>query len=429
MRPLSSVVAAVLVLVLWAGPSSAIRADQTVAAADRSVVRVIVKAGKRTGAGSGFVVGAGGVVATNFHVVEDGERFTVLTKGSGGAPKRHPATVLWTSADFDLALLSVPGLAAEAIPLAEPLPAKGSQVAAIGYPGSADVLVGDMETLAESTITQGIIGRVIEASWRKGGSKLKILQHAAAVNSGNSGGPLVDMCGRVIGVNTGKPLGEVEGDREDGWRVNQTDGIYFASHVGVLIAALRSQNVTARVESSDCVPANGASVVVPEPKAPPTSPLLVAGIGAAVLIAIAALFLASRRVAPVRDALTRLQGRSGQVASTADAAAAATTWTFTGRDGKNRSVNWAVRISDLQRAPVVIGRRTAGAQLVLEDSSVSREHARLSYSAGRVQICDLGSTNGSALDGVSLTNVPVTLRRGQTLSLGDVLLKVDRLTT
>ena len=74
--------------------------------------------------------------------------------------------------------------------------------------------------------------------------------------------------------------------------------------------------------------------------------------------------------------------------------------------------------------PVTIG-RSAEADITIADSFVSSRHARVTPSAGGPIVEDLGSTNGTVVNGARIGG-PTTLRKGDKLTLGDVVLKVER---
>ncbi len=139
------------------------------------------------GRGSGFVLSADGLVATNHHVVGDAQDVAVEL-----ADGRHlPATVVGSDAPSDVALLRVEAEDLQALPLGSSAGLRvGEWVLAIGNPfGLA------------STVTAGIVSA-------KGRSGLRILDYEdfiqtdAAINPGNSGGPLLDVHGRVVGMST-----------------------------------------------------------------------------------------------------------------------------------------------------------------------------------------------------------------------------------
>ena len=405
-------------------------AQDAITQADRGVVRIAAfKAGQLSSLGTGFVVGQGGVVVTNNHVVEGGDKFVVLSKHAAGGP-RFQATVIWVSPDYDLALLKVAGLDLPRLEIAENIPGKGSAVTTIGYPGVADARSEDITNLAESTFTQGIIGRIIETSYSNEGKKQTVLQHSAAVNSGNSGGPLLDACGRVVGVNTAKALGRIIGNVKTGAAVDQADGIFYASHVSVLVESLKRQGVISLVTSAGCVPGGGAAVAAANnPAVAPPAQLdwyLPTAIVAALLAAAMALFVALRKTTVIQETYTQYKKRKGPSAPTPDTPPRAAHWTLRGRGSRGQVVELVVDVALLDKGPLIIGREALHCQLAIDDPTVSRQHAKLSLMGGRLQLVDLGSTNGTWIDAEPVTTNPITLRRGQTLTLGKVVLTIDR---
>jgi len=137
--------------------------------------------------GSGVVIDAEGYIMTNYHVIADGNRISVgLSDG-----RRVPAEVIGTDPLTDLALLKISS------PRLIPITWGDSDLCQVGAPVWA---VGSPFGL-DRTVTFGILSgknRVVKASSRY----QDFLQSDAAVNPGNSGGPLVDSSGQLIGINT-----------------------------------------------------------------------------------------------------------------------------------------------------------------------------------------------------------------------------------
>jgi serine protease Do len=147
------------------------------------------------GVGTGFIVdGDRGLILTNKHVVDDPEAdYTVITSDG----KKYNAQVLARDTINDLAVIQIEAIGLPSIEFSDSNNLKiGQTVIAIGF------------TLGEfkNTVTKGIIsgiGRHIVADSPRGGEALEdVIQTDAAINLGNSGGPLLDLAGRVIGVNT-----------------------------------------------------------------------------------------------------------------------------------------------------------------------------------------------------------------------------------
>ena len=145
-----------------------------------------------TGAGSGVIISGDGLVLTNAHVVEGASNLTVtLSDGS-----KYDATIVGSDATRDIALVQLKG--------ASNLPAATL--------GSSDALrVGDdvvaignaLDLDGTLTVTSGIVSAKDRSLTSSDNSVLaNLIQTDAAINSGNSGGPLLNMAGEVVGINT-----------------------------------------------------------------------------------------------------------------------------------------------------------------------------------------------------------------------------------
>ncbi len=415
----------VAVFVLFFIGTAVVHAGDAISTADRSVVRIFVARGGGEGAsGTGFAVDDSGTVVTNAHVVDQNLKIVVAIKRDRRIVVL-PATVIWASSGQDLALLRVQGLALPALTLAESVPVKGSQVMAIGYPGDADRLDDNLNELdqdkgnwVESTITQGIIGRVMSASWSKDGQRQTIVQHSAAINHGSSGGPLLDLCGRVIGVNTQLSTGTLVKTAQ-GYAVSQVDGIFYASHIGVLTDTLRAHGVQVVVATEGCG-ASGVSALATQ-----SSDYWPAALIGTLILAVASLVIAMKKSVILKETFTQYLRRSVPTpAKSTDTIA--NIWTLQGKDNLGRAVDLIIdqRLSD--KGQIIIGRDPLHCQLAIDDQSVSRQHACLSFSSGRLQLVDLSSSNGTWVNDDRISSRPITLRRGQIVKLGDILLQVDR---
>jgi serine protease Do len=143
------------------------------------------------GAGTGVVLSEDGLVLTNAHVVEDSAGISVrLFDGS-----EHQASLVGSARDSDLAVIQVEG--------AEPLHA-----ATLGSSGDLEVgepviAIGNALNLGgQPSVTTGIVSAVDRTITSPQGSLSGLIQTDAAINVGNSGGPLVDANGEVVGINT-----------------------------------------------------------------------------------------------------------------------------------------------------------------------------------------------------------------------------------
>ena len=186
-----------------AGPGQAAGIDATrlAAAIGPAVVNINTRLDALEGggkaAGTGMIISRDGEIVTNNHVVQGADTVTVTIRGRG----TYPAAVIGTDPPADIAVLRVSGL---------------SGLPAVRFGNSARIAVGD-QVLAignalglggSPTVSQGIIsatGRAITATDQTGANPERLhglLQTDAPIAPGNSGGPLVDAAGAVIGMDT-----------------------------------------------------------------------------------------------------------------------------------------------------------------------------------------------------------------------------------
>jgi S1-C subfamily serine protease len=164
----------------------------------QAVIRVVeavspavigLAAGDGGGSGSGFLVTPDGYGLTNSHVV--GGRAALLATTADG--DRLDAQVVGDDAATDLALIRLAARDLPYAPLGDSHALRvGQLLIAIGSPFGFQSTVSTGVVSALSRTMRGVEGRLIE----------DIIQHSAPLNPGNSGGPLVDSRGRVVGVNT-----------------------------------------------------------------------------------------------------------------------------------------------------------------------------------------------------------------------------------
>ena len=156
-----------------------------------SVVSVSCKTGAGTSTGTGVVLSADGYIVTNSHVV-DGAIAVEILLGDGTA---LTATVIGADTVSDLAVLHVQSTAL--------IPAEFGDAAVLRV-GDSVVAIGDpLGIELRGTMTDGIVS-AINRDISTGGRTMTLIQTNAALNSGNSGGPLLNCYGQVVGINTMK---------------------------------------------------------------------------------------------------------------------------------------------------------------------------------------------------------------------------------
>ncbi|MBS1830969.1 MAG: trypsin-like peptidase domain-containing protein [Acidobacteria bacterium] len=351
--------------------------------------------------GSGYLVSDRHVV-TNNHVCCRTERdgYPISSTELSVHTSRNAyagARVLWSSPAKDLAVLELEKpLDKPAVLLAAPDNIKdGSRVWAVGFPGAAESQAASAESNFIPVVTHGIIGKFVEKSLGPGSPLIHAIDHSAPVNPGNSGGPLFNVCGQVVGTNHAKASSAA------------VEGIYWAIDNRELLGELERLKVPVRTAPEACSEDEAAPV---QTSSVHWTQVVSIGLG---LVAIALAMnknvrrsvskrLTTRRTVPDREyppaARPVLRGVNGYYAGSA---------------------------VPLEDAEWVIGRDTQVSNLVLppEQASVSKRHCILRYDAAtrKVYLEDTWSSNGTFLStGTKLDpGRPYELRTGDRFYLAD----------
>jgi hypothetical protein len=235
---------------------------------------MIATAGPRgLGHGTGFFI-AGDTIATNAHVVEnaDPRQIFVMSKAMGRALRAE--LVARSSAPGqesrpglpDFAVLRLP----QPVPGAQPLAIttsveKLTDVVAAGYPASVVRVEAGMAALAEGRLGEPpelVLTRGTISSVQRLASGLTVMPHSADISPGNSGGPLVDLCVRVVGVNTFVSHSTEVADR-----------VRYAQKADDMLAWLGRVGVNAERRDGACTPeapaAQPGGAATPPPAATP----------------------------------------------------------------------------------------------------------------------------------------------------------------
>lgn len=364
-------------------------------------------------AGTGFGIGEVGEYAniflTNNHVVSDanGKTYDFVYICVDGADVRNESTlvkcrILYTDKDIDLAVIQadvpVPGVTT--LPL---LPAEdmqtGDGVYALGFPGIADAVADSNHYTAEDlTVTDGIISRYLTSDGRK------CMAHTASINHGNSGGPLINEQGQVIGINT---FGYINSENAD--KRNYAIYIDYAMEVldslGIPYVDV-SKVVSAGTTEAPSQGETEATTVGTEKEdsnerrtAVPAVVLLIAGLGVA-----AALVIVKRK-----------KGK-------ANIPAASNTSKFIVRavSGPMQGKTWYLS------GTLLIGRDPNGRIVYPTDTKgISRNHCRIDLRGETAVITDLCSSYGTFVNGRRLNpNEAVPLPQDAVISLGSEKIKL-----
>jgi serine protease Do len=145
---------------------------------------LVVVRGHRFGAGAGIVWDANGLILTNNHVV--GRRLPIVLLQND---QEYESRLLARDPDVDLALLSIDVTDLTPLKPASVSPRVGEMVFAFGHPWGQ-----------RNAVTRGIVSALVSAQNRRG-DKLPVIRSDAPLAPGNSGGPLVNASGEVVGIN------------------------------------------------------------------------------------------------------------------------------------------------------------------------------------------------------------------------------------
>ena len=394
--------------------STCILAAPDFAALEKSVVRIVAYMDHGIGTGTGFVVNEAGYIATNSHVVDNGKNIQVVPANSHTL---YDAEVVNSFPELDLAILRALDLELPPVRLLRSTPDKGQKVWAIGYPESAD-----FEQLAvDPTVQDGVIGRLFTGAWRS--TEFVIIQHNAPMNPGNSGGPLLDDCGNVIGVNTLASLVVINSPSLGLTRVPHATGIYWSSHIEELAQILRNESIPFKSQDTGCAPIGkiGNSVWV----------TILA------VLTLLALLLALRKP---RQQVIRIVEQISQRANNKAAASRGKRriknklplrgLVLAGFDSNGARVRIALTPDMFidKRLGVALGRHPELVDTVIDDDRVSKRHVRISTQDGRFYLEDLNSMNGTFLNDQRLS--PFSLARleyGASIRLGSLELMASKL--
>lgn len=214
-------------LLAWIAPA---RADD-ISAAGRGVVRVVTIAivdGEVVGFGhgSGFAVAPNRVI-TNAHVVEAAERYpgnVLVGVVPSEGDKSYQGRVIAVDVDRDLALIEFSGIRLPTLTFYNGPVNEGDAMIALGYPGNVDLATArssaDFITPLSPVRSQGVF------SGRRNLQGVSVLLHTAGIARGNSGGPLLDGCGRVLGVNSAITRAD-DGDASFGFAIGNDEVAAF----------------------------------------------------------------------------------------------------------------------------------------------------------------------------------------------------------
>ncbi len=340
------------------------------------------------GHGSGYLVSPKGHIVSNHHVLGgelDNPELAKLGKPKmfvvrSISPKLEllPINVLTSDKDKDLAIGQADGLEGTPLPLGDAayfLPT--TPVFSLGFPGASDDLTsgagfGDPEGFVTPVVAEGTLKREFRSQ-----SGSTVWEHHAPISGGNSGGPLVNQCGQIVGTNYAG-------------HVQQQNTVLAVSNKE-LIPMLKKENVPYQQISGRCLSAAEAGAAQ-QTKWIYFLLLLIVGMGVAVILYLKRLRAQVRAGAnqPINSQLLRrIAGAQSDPSPTRIYGSGTNggSLTLTCLSGGRDIVLPAGR-------DIIIG-RGSGSDILINHPQISGRHIRLRFDGNRVEAEDLGSTNGS----------------------------------
>ena len=388
-----------------------------------------------TGHGSGFFVSEEQLV-TNHHVIESvisgKNKAFVLNKITPKFDVKE-VSIMWSSKEKDLAILNVetddwPAISfASGDGIIQTLP-----VSSIGFPGASDDISGgilDFQSYIEPVIQKG----TLTARHTDPATSVKTWQHDAPISVGNSGGPLVNDCGQVVGINSA------------GHKLQQNTLI--AISIEELLPELKKLNIKYNQQSESC--SIGAE------KSTLFTKVLLGGIVILILSILVYLVYLKSQIK---------QGKALQSSSRL-ISAIIKKLNIKGNDVEDED-KWLIDdhgrqywfdpisgiqykddmpkpepkvdnryillilSSDSRKVKLLVGQdiivgRSSSADVVLSNSHISSQHVKLSYDGFRVLIDDFGSTNGTELNGEKITKKKIIGQNATLILAGEKGDKID----
>ncbi len=189
--------------------------------------------------GTGFFVNSHNMV-TNYHVIKpilkDGEQGVIVT-GNTDNIKLYNFDIIWSDDKKDLAILDVKNINAKSLTFAKPNYIKQAMpVISIGFPGDSDAIMGFNDRIG--FLTPKIRRGTLASEHMQTTNNRRVLEHNAAISPGNSGGPLVNECGDVIGINTFIHI--------------RNNNVLYSVDIRELLPVLKNKNIKFTQTNSQC---------------------------------------------------------------------------------------------------------------------------------------------------------------------------------
>ena len=239
--------------------------DTVIHSVAKSVVSILTSGREGQGAGTGIIISGDGYILTNKHVVSGARAIEVI---ASDGTRYSDVMLVGEDPLNDIAFIKIRRV--------DNLPAATLGDSGTTRVGQRVIAIGNSLGQYQNTVTSGIIsgkGRPIQAALDEDGGTVEslsdLIQTDAAINHGNSGGPLINMSGQVIGINTAI----VSGAQSIGFAIpinaakGLVRGVLASGEIKKSYIGVRYVAITPEVKSEYTLPVNHRSLLCPAPPA------------------------------------------------------------------------------------------------------------------------------------------------------------------
>ena len=383
---------------------------------DKDIFRVIVPITVETiSTGTGFLINKDGYVITNNHVIKEGHN---VFKLRNKYDEYSNITLIKTYPKHDITILKIDNYTKGSfLKIQQPSTIiKGEKVFSLGFPGAGDILGG---LTFNASLNGGLISKIDRATQGSFPLGYKLIQMDAVINKGNSGGPLINKNGAVVGINT---LGHSSAN---------VQGMFWAIHAEELIKILKENNIKYTIDTNTLEEVDIDNYM--------KNIWIILAIFAFIVISVLILISRKKQKAGeidegevsrlVRDKMKKYNNSDNieEYQEVFYEDESTDTVVIMDRDIEATEIikilltpmdKTLPTISSQNSQPITLG-RSDDCDVTIDNRDISREHLYIILEQNRVKVIDLGSTNGTYIDGNKLEpHKKYTLQTEQKLVIG-----------
>jgi len=383
--------------------------------------------------GSSFIIGEKDgkrIIVTNAHVIQEranNDSIIAFTK-DGNQLEAHSTKVVSIDTGLDIAFLEVEGLKGTPLILREEPPNQADEVFSIGYPGLVDdkesltaldkifknrkdTVVTDQEGAAsrfvEASISRGGVRRIVKGSWpNQPTEEFLIIEHDVNIGSGNSGGPLVNELGEVIGINT-----------QIATNSKISGAVRKSCHVSAVIDLLKKRGIQYKTHVFT--------------KDVPHIPKVYIVVAFVFLLSIISFIFALKKQKVISETYTQFLKRSDKILYKSKISSNpfpfSNNLSFSKRfflvgrntEAANQVIN--IDLSSNSSKKILIGRDCDINHICINNSSISNQHISLSKHDNTYFLEDRNSSNATKINGIRVKPFnPIPLSVGDKIQIGEI---------